>query len=241
MGGTEGRGGTGGGDLQRRRILQFVQKFVRLEGYSPSYREIGEELGLALSTVSYHVSILKLQGLLSREDGRPRTIVDPACPAPGAEGDEVEVPLIGQIAAGVPIDAEQSVEETFLMSRRLVGHGTLFALKIKGDSMTGAAIAEGDLVVIRQQPGAENGEIVAAQLDRDGSAEATVKTLQRVDGHVWLMPANREFRGCAGCLLAFFTVPCVAVTVLAVRAGQLHQWLYMLFGPIIDMWHLVAG
>lgn len=198
MGGTKRRGGTDGGDFQRRRILQFVQKFVRQEGYSPSYREIGEELRIAVSTVSYHVSILKLEGLLSREDGQPRTIVDPACPAPGAEGDEVEVPLIGQIAAGVPIDAEQSVEETFLLPRRLVGHGTLFALKVKGDSMTGAAIADGDLVVIRQQPGAENGEIVAAQLDRDGSAEATVKTLQGVDGHIWLIPANPAYQPIPG-------------------------------------------
>jgi repressor LexA len=192
--GTERRKGNDAGDFQRRRILQFVQKFVRQEGYSPSYREIGEELGLAVSTVSYHISILKLEGFLSREDGQPRTIVDPACPAARAEGDEVEVPLVGQIAAGVPIDAEQSVEETFLVSRRLVGHGTLFALKVKGDSMTGAAIADGDLVVIRQQQMAEHGEIVAAQLDRDGTAEATVKTLQRVDGHVWLMPANPAYQ-----------------------------------------------
>jgi repressor LexA len=191
---TERRKANDAGDFQRRRILQFVQKFVRQEGYSPSYREIGEELGLAISTVSYHVSILKLEGLLSREDGQPRTIVDPACPAPRAEGEQVEVPLIGQIAAGVPIDAMQSVEETILLPRRLVGHGTLFALKVKGDSMTGAAIADGDLVVIRQQQVAENGEIVAAQLDRDSTAEATVKTLQRVDGHVWLMPANPAYQ-----------------------------------------------
>jgi repressor LexA len=195
---TERWKGNDAGDFQRHRILQFVQKFVRREGYSPSYREIGEELGLAVSTVSYHVSILKLEGLLSREDGQPRTIVDPTCPVPRAEGGEVEVPLIGQIAAGVPIDAEQSVEETFLVSRRLVGHGPLFALKVKGDSMTGAAIADGDLVVIRQQPEAENGEIVAAQLDREGTAEATVKTLQRVNGHVWLMPANPAYQPIPG-------------------------------------------
>lgn len=106
MGGTEHRGGTDGGDLQRRRILQFVQKFVRQEGYSPSYREIGEELGLGVSTVSYHVSILKRAGFLSREDGQPRTIVDPACLGTRAEDDDVEVPLIGQIAAGTGIDAD---------------------------------------------------------------------------------------------------------------------------------------
>jgi repressor LexA len=191
---TERRKGNDAGDSQRHRILQFVQKFARQEGYSPSYREIGEELGLAVSTVSYHVSILKLEGLLSREDGQPRTIVEPACPAARADGDYVEVPLIGQIPAGVPFDAFQSAEETFRLPRRLVGHGKLFALKVKGDSMTGAAITDGDLVVVRHQLVAENREIVAAQLDGTATAEATVKTLQRVDGHVWLLPANPAYQ-----------------------------------------------
>lgn len=118
-----------------------------------------------MSTVSYHVSILKLEGLLSREDGQSRTIVESACPATRADGDDVEVPLIGQIPAGIPFDAVQSAEEAFLLSRRLVGHGKLFALQVKGDSMTGAAITDGDLVVVRQQPVAEDGEIVAAQCD----------------------------------------------------------------------------
>jgi repressor LexA len=85
-------------------------------------------------------------------------------------------------------------EETFLLPRRLVGRGTLFMLRVKGDSMTGAAITDGDLVVVRQQQVAENGEIVAAQLDRSGTAEATVKTLQRLDGHVWLMPHNPAYQ-----------------------------------------------
>lgn len=113
--------GNDAGDFQRRRILQFVQKFVRQEGYSPSYREISDALGLAISTVSYHVSILKLEGLLSREDGQPRTIVEPVCAATRADGDKVEVPLIGEIPAGVPFDAVQCAEETFLLPRRLVG------------------------------------------------------------------------------------------------------------------------
>jgi len=220
--GTEPRKGNEAGDFQRRRILRFARNFVRQEGYSPSYREIGEELGLAVSTVSYHVSILKLEGLLSREDGQPRTIADPACPAPRGEGEGVEVPLIGQIAAGVPIDAQQSVEETFLMSRQLVGQGTVFALRVKGDSMSGAAIASGDLVVFRQQQTAENGEIVAAQLDGDGTAEAaeaTVKTLQRVNGHVWLMPANPAYQ----------PIPADDYTILGkmvavVRTAQARPW-----------------
>ena len=185
---------TGVGDWQRGRILRFLQEFGRREGYSPSYREIAEELGLAVSTVSYHVSVLEQEGSLRRGAGRPRTIVEPADPATRAEGDEVEVPLVGQIAAGVPLHAVELAEETFLLPRRLVGRGTLFMLRVKGDSMTGAAIIDGDLVVVRRQPVAENGEIVAAQLDRNGSAEATVKTLHRLDGHVWLMPQNPAFQ-----------------------------------------------
>jgi len=185
---------TGVGEWQRRRILRFVQEFGRREGYSPSYREIAEELGLAVSTVSYHVSVLEQEGSLRRGAGQPRTIVEPADPTPRAEGDTVEVPLIGQIAAGIPLDAVELAEETFLLPRRLVGHGSLFMLRVKGDSMTGAAITDGDLVVVRRQQVAENGEIVAAQLDRSGTAEATVKTLQRLDGHVWLMPHNPAYQ-----------------------------------------------
>ena len=185
---------TSGGEWQRHRILRFVQEFGRREGYSPSYREIAEELGLAVSTVSYHVSVLEQEGSLRRGAGQPRTIVEPADPVTRADGDEVEVPLIGQIAAGIPLDAVELAEETFLLPRRLVGRGTLFMLRVKGDSMTGAAITDGDLVVVRRQQVAENGEIVAAQLDRSGTAEATVKTLQRLDGHVWLMPHNPAYQ-----------------------------------------------
>jgi repressor LexA len=182
------------GDWRRRRILGYVHEFVRREGYSPSYREIGGELGLAVSTVAYHVSVLQGQGLLHREPGQPRTITDSAHPASGAEGNCAEVPLIGRIAAGIPLDCAELVEETFVLPRGLVGRGQLFMLRVSGDSMTGAAIADGNLVVVRQQPTAESGEIVAAQFDQGGTCEATVKTLQRSGGHVWLMPCNPSYR-----------------------------------------------
>jgi repressor LexA len=185
---------TGRGDWQRSRILQFVPEFGRREGYSPTQREIAEGLGLGLGTVAYHVSVLERDGSLRRAAGQPRTLVEPADPAFSAEGDQVDVPLIGQIAAGVPLDAEEMAEDSFPLSRRLVGHGTLFMLKVNGDSMTGAAIIDGDLVVVRQQEVAENGEIVAAQLDGTATAEATVKTLQRIDGHAWLMPRNPAYQ-----------------------------------------------
>ena len=145
---------------------------------------------LAVSTVSYHVSIMDQDGAVHRSRRQPRTIVEPADPAPPPGHDEVDVPLLGQIAAGIPLDAVELAEETFRLPRQLVGHGTLFMLRVRGDSMTGAAICDSDLVVVRQQPAAENGEIIAAQLDRDGTAEATVKTLQRLHGHTWLMPHN---------------------------------------------------
>lgn len=185
---------TGPGYWRRRKILRFVQEFGRREGHPPSQREIADAVGLALSTVSYHVSVLEQEGSLRRTPGQPRTIVEPPDPEAHAEGEEVEVPLLGQIPAGIPLDAVELGKETFPLPRRLVGNGTLFMLKIKGDSMTGVAIADGDLVVVRQQPVAENGEIVAAQFGGAGTAEATVKTLQRLDGHAWLMPANPDYQ-----------------------------------------------
>lgn len=185
---------TGPGDRHRQEIRRFVRDFSRREGYPPSQREMADAVGLAVSTVCYHLSVMAQEGAVRRGRGQPRTIVEPAGPAPRPVGDEVEVPLIGQIAAGVPLDAVELAEETFRLPRRLVGHGTLFMLRVRGDSMTGAAISDGDLVVVRQQPMAETGEIVAAQLDRAGTVEATVKTLQRLDGHAWLMPHNPNYQ-----------------------------------------------
>lgn len=193
MGRSSVHGRLGDGEWQRRRILNFVQEFARREGYSPSYREISGALGLSMSTVSYHVARLEGEGLLHREPGRPRTITGPGSPAPADGEDRVVVPLIGQIAAGIPLDAQEVVEDTFTLPRWLVGHGQLFMLRVKGDSMTGSAIADGDLAVFRKQETAENGEVIAAMFDRDGVCEATVKTLHRLDGHTWLTPRNPAY------------------------------------------------
>jgi repressor LexA len=160
----------------------------------PASARSPRDSGLGLATVAYHVSVLVGDGSLHRGAGQPRTIVEPAGPATRAEGNEIEIPLIGQIAAGVPVDAVELAEDSFLPSRRLVGHGNVFMLQVKGDSMTGAAIIDGDLVVVRRQQAAENGEIVAAQLDGTATDEATVKTLQRIDGHAWLMPHNPAYQ-----------------------------------------------
>jgi repressor LexA len=198
--------------LRQDKILQVIRDSVRQRGYPPSMREIGEAVGLvSTSSVSYQLSVLQRKGYLHRDVGRPRTVEvrRPGYPAvrpgPSANGtakselvadgmdiasqETARVPLVGQIAAGVPITAEQMVSDFFQLPRQLVGDGSLFVLKVAGDSMIGAAIADGDWVVIREQKDAENGEIVAAMID----GEATVKTLKRVDGHVWLIPHNPAY------------------------------------------------
>jgi repressor LexA len=197
---------------RQRKVLQVIRDSVQKRGYPPSMREIGEAVGLtSTSSVSYQLSTLQRKGYLHRDVGRPRTVEVrlPGHPAvrpeqstavaaetePQADGMDIAsqeatyVPLVGRIAAGVPITADQQVEDIFPLPRQLVGEGQLFMLKVAGDSMINAAIADGDWVVIRQQEDAENGEIVAAMID----GEATVKTLKQSDGHVWLMPHNPAF------------------------------------------------
>jgi repressor LexA len=192
------------------RIRRFIEDFGQRSGHAPSYREIADAVGLAsLSSVSLHMRTLQNKGYLDREPGRPRTAVIrpgdavPVRPA-GDTGpvradagprDAACVRLVGQIAAGEPIlSGEQvfpagSADEAFVLPRELVGEGELFMLRVAGDSMIGAGITDGDLVVIRQQSDAENGDIVAALID-GVEVEGTVKTLKRSDGHTWLMPQN---------------------------------------------------
>jgi repressor LexA len=199
---------------RQRKVLQVIRDSVQKRGYPPSMREIGEAVGLtSTSSVSYQLSTLQRKGYLHRDVGRPRTVevrlpghpaIRPDQSTSSSSADVAElsadgldiasqeatyVPLVGRIAAGVPITAEQQVEDIFPLPRQLVGEGSLFMLRVAGDSMINAAIADGDWVVIRQQEDAENGEIVAAMID----GEATVKTLKQSDGHAWLMPHNPAF------------------------------------------------
>jgi repressor LexA len=190
---------------RQRKVLQVIRESVQRRGYPPSMREIGEAVGLtSTSSVSYQLSTLQSKGYLRRDAGRPRTVEVrlPGHPAirPEADIEEVSpmdiasqeaayVPLVGRIAAGGPILAEESIEDIFPLPRQIVGEGNLFLLKVVGDSMINAAIADGDWVVVRQQPVAENGDIVAAMLD----GEATVKTFKRSADHVWLMPHNPAY------------------------------------------------
>ncbi len=192
---------------RQRKVLQVIRESVQRRGYPPSMREIGEAVGLtSTSSVSYQLSTLQNKGYLRRDAGRPRTVevrlpghpvVRPEpeleeIPADGMDitsQQAVYVPLVGQIAAGGPITAEQHIEEIFPLPKQLVGEGNLFLLRVKGDSMINAAINDQDWVVVRQQPVAENGEIVAAMID----SEATVKTFSRSNDHVWLMPHNPAY------------------------------------------------
>src|SRR5262249_5164658 len=151
--------------------VRFVRQFTEQEGYSPTLREIGAAVGLAPSSVHYHLSVLQDGGHLTRGAGRPRTTVaHPRSTAQPTDGRNVPVPLVGRIAAGVPILAEEMVEDTFWLPRRLVRAGTVFLLKVTGDSMTGVGINDGDLVVVREQQAAINGETVAAAVPSDGGS-----------------------------------------------------------------------
>jgi repressor LexA len=167
-------------------------------------REIGEAVGLTSpSSVKHQLTALERKGFLRRDPNRPRAIEvvqpnDSRTIAPLSDPDPsvaeqaprpAYVPVVGRIAAGGPILAEQVVEDVFPLPRQLVGEGDLFLLRVVGDSMIDAAICDGDWVVVRRQNVAENGEIVAAMID----GEATVKTFKLADGHVWLMPHNAAY------------------------------------------------
>ncbi|MGJ0203837.1 transcriptional repressor LexA [Leucobacter sp. gxy201] len=190
---------------KQQAILEYICRTVESQGYPPSMREIGDAVGLSsLSSVTHQLSRLELAGYIRRDPNRPRALEilielastsSAIADAPSQQAEEAAyVPLVGQIAAGVPITAEQQVEELVPLPRSLVGDGQLFMLKVVGDSMIDAAICDGDFVVVRQQREAENGDIVAAMLD----GEATVKVFRRRDGHTWLLPRNSAFEPILG-------------------------------------------
>ncbi|MBA3529455.1 MAG: transcriptional repressor LexA [Propionibacteriaceae bacterium] len=194
---------------RQRRILEVIREAVNARGYPPSIREMGDAVGLAsTSSVAHQLKVLEQKGFLRRDPNRPRALevllpTESGRSAPAVAtrkapstfdetgvGDAypaaVHVPVIGRIAAGGPILAEERVEDVFALPRQLVGEGTMFLLEVSGDSMIDVAICDGDWVVVRQQPTANNGDIVAALLD----TEATVKTFKRTDDQVWLLPQN---------------------------------------------------
>ncbi len=188
---------------RQRKIIQVIETSQQRYGYPPSMREIGDAAGLAsTSSVAHQLSALEKKGYLSRGAGQPRTAVvrplsapasppedDCGGPAAAGAGRAAYVPIVGRIAAGGPILADELLEGTFPLPKELVGEGNLIALRVAGNSMIGAAIADGDWVVVRRESDVENGDIVAATID-GVEVEGTVKTFKRADGHVWLMPQN---------------------------------------------------
>ena len=181
------------------KILGVIKAALHDQGYPPSMREIGQAAGLASpSSVKYQLELLEEKGWIRRDPTRGRAIeilLPDQDQTTSSVGDKYsldqmrEVPLVGRIAAGAPLLAEQDIEESFPLPASLVGDGELFMLKVVGESMIEAAICDGDFVVIRSQKTCEKGEIVAAMID----GEATVKTFTRRDGHIWLLPANPAF------------------------------------------------
>ncbi|GAA4617442.1 transcriptional repressor LexA [Saccharopolyspora hordei] len=178
--------------LRQQRILAAIQDFVTRHGYSPSTRQIGDAVGLrSTSSVSKHLNALEEKGFLRRSPSVSRPIDVRAFLQPSAvrEGDSVPVPVVGDIAAGTPITADEHLDEVIDLPRELTGRGTVFGLRVRGDSMVDAAICDGDIVVVRQQQEAHSGQIVAAMIDD----EATVKVYRRRGGHVLLEPRNPAY------------------------------------------------
>ncbi|WP_328842987.1 transcriptional repressor LexA [Streptomyces sp. NBC_00258] len=188
------------GELTSRQaaIVRCITETVDRQGYPPSMREIGQAVKLAsTSSVAHQLMALERKGVLYRDPHRPRAYrVRPSwAPDLGSRSEApVDVPLVGRIAAGAPLLAEEMVEDVYSLPRQLVGEGEMFALTVVGDSMIDAAICDGDIVIVRRMDSADHGDIVAALLED----EATVKFLRRQDGQVWLMPRNPAYKPIPG-------------------------------------------
>lgn len=177
-----------GATERQRRILEVIEEFRAERGYPPSVREIGERVGLSSSsTIHAHLKTLERRGYITRDPTKPRAL--------RSEGrsenppDSVVMPIVGRVAAGVPITAQENIEGEFVLPASFAPRASdSFMLRVKGDSMVGAAILDGDLILVRPQPSAENGEIVVAMVDD----EATVKRFYKEDGRIRLQPENPE-------------------------------------------------
>ncbi|KAB7785688.1 transcriptional repressor LexA [Bifidobacterium cebidarum] len=199
---------------RQRKVLDAIRSHIEEQGFAPSFREIGSAAGLkSPSSVKHQLQVLEEKGFIrvNANKGRAIEVITPSAPTaaaadsmaekpsePAAEifrfpsepiSESRDVPLVGRIAAGTPITAEQHIDDVMRLPERLTGSGKLFMLEVHGDSMIDAAICDGDFVVVREQHSATNGDIVAALLDD----EATVKTFRKENGHVWLMPHNPAY------------------------------------------------
>lgn len=174
---------------RQQRILEVIRAFTAERGYPPSVREIGERVGLSSSsTIHAHLKTLERRGFISRDPTKPRALRSEVSPPAQHLPETVVMPVIGKVAAGVPITAQENVEGEFVLPASFTRNSDGFMLRVQGDSMIEAAILDGDLIVVRPQKTADNGEIVVAMLD----GEATVKRFYREDGRVRLQPENRS-------------------------------------------------
>jgi len=170
---------------KQKRILEYIAEATAAQGYPPSVREIGKHVGLSSSS-SVHAQLIKLRekGYFEKDDQKTRALV-----VKGAAASVPQVPILGQVTAGMPILAVEDIEG-YLPYEQASGYGEYFALRIKGDSMIGAGILNGDYIIVRKQNTATPGQIVVAMIED----EATCKTLKiEDDGHVWLMPENPDY------------------------------------------------
>ena len=185
---------------REQKILSFMRKELKAKGYPPTVREIGTALGIkSTSTVHKDIASLVEQGYLRKDPAKPRALMLVDSDTPDTAGeisnvsssreDVVDVPVVGNVAAGTPILADENIEDTFPVPAGFV-KGDSFMLKVRGESMVNAGIMDGDLILVQQQNTAYNGEIVVAMVDGDFESEATVKTFYREDGHVRLQPEN---------------------------------------------------
>ncbi len=179
---------------RQQEILQYILQSVDERGYPPAIREIGDAVGLSSpSTVHSHLNALVKAGYLRRDPTKPRAIevLDPGHVEPSLHRAPVrDVPLVGRIAAGSPILAEQDIEEIYPLPTELVGNDPVFMLRVRGDSMIDVGILDEDFVVVRRSQTAQNGQLVAALVDGE---EATVKRFQRKDGRVTLFAENADY------------------------------------------------
>ena len=179
---------------KQQRILDVIRDFTAEMGYPPSVREIGERVGLSSSsTVQSHLKTLERRGLLRRDPTKPRALVPSdmvlrSASPPDDRPASVSLPVLGRVAAGVPITAIENLEDTFVLPASFVKRSGAFMLRVKGDSMIDAAILDGDLIVVEPGPDAHNGQIVVAMID----GEATVKRFYREAGRIRLQPENRD-------------------------------------------------
>lgn len=179
---------------RQREVLEMIETHVREHGYPPSVREIGQAVGLTSpSTVHSHLNALERRGYLRRDPTKPRAIEvrwDPSSNAAIDRRPTQHVPLVGDVAAGTDVLAQENVEEVFPLPADFTGEGDLFMLRIRGESMIDAGILHGDFVICRAQASAQDGDLVVAGIPNE---EATVKTFTRKDDHIVLVPANPEF------------------------------------------------